>query len=378
MQLKLVCTLLTIGYGVAVDTFQYYRHENFDRSSPLLTSPVCYDRCDVSGLCSQAKTCSELIKTYSCSEYYAPGKQYAGWCDKTCGFAACDPQATASLGSNSRVVDWNNSYSIFDSPREVHVRRYDAFDAKMDLRLGGENGLIRLPEGPAYIFTTAPLLTIHDVTTNTARVIYAQEAAWVSQGSCIQLDMASPAAGATNASVLIVSSGKAVASDKNEGLSGCANSTLVVGYEELHNNPVDYVVQGKCSSVLGGPGGAADFDDLDAPIKPLVAHYHTRGALYYTASGVSNYNDPGEAPITTGEMRFVQWGHYYGPETMWGDDYFVMSFHEADPSARSVAPSNPPSGFQPCAFACLDDPTGTTDEALMKCVLPHNDIKVVA
>ena len=59
------------------------------------------------------------------------------------------------------------------------------------------------------------------------------------------------------------------------------------------------------------PGGAADYDDLDAPIGPLQAHYHTRGALYYTARGVSAY-DRGVEGLTSGELRFVQTGFYYG------------------------------------------------------------------
>jgi len=352
-----------------VKTFQYYRTDNFDTTTPLNTAPVCYDRCDVSGLCSNAEKCSKLVSAYSCEQYYAPGKEYAGWCDKTCGYAACAEQSAQPTAPEARMVSWNTTYSIFDSPQEVHVQRFDVFKASEDLRLGGKKAVLRLPNGPAYFFTTAPLLILNDVNSGKARTIYAEEAAWVSKGSCLQLDLASPAAGASNASVLVVASGEISFGTDDD--SGCGNSTMVIGYEELHNNPVDYVQTGNCSNVLGGPGGADDFDDLDAPIHPLVSHYHTRGALYYTAAGVSNYNDPGEAPVTTGEMRFVQTGHFYGPETMWGDNYYVMSFHEADPSARSLAASSPPAGFQPCSFACLDDPSSlTTSSEQMRCVLP--------
>ena len=27
---------------------------------------------------------------YNCSELYAPGMKYEGWCDKTCGYGKCD------------------------------------------------------------------------------------------------------------------------------------------------------------------------------------------------------------------------------------------------------------------------------------------------
>ena len=30
-----------------------------------------------------------LILRYSCKDNYAPGKQYAGWCDKECGYGTC-------------------------------------------------------------------------------------------------------------------------------------------------------------------------------------------------------------------------------------------------------------------------------------------------
>jgi hypothetical protein len=222
-----------------------------------------------------------------------------------------------------------------------------------------------------------PLLTITDASadSSTVQTTYATEAAWVPKGSCVTLDVATPASGATNVSVIVVSSGEFNASLPALGSAAAAactsSSSMEVGYDSLHNNPVDYVQNGTCSSVLSGPPGADDFDDLDAPIRPLVSHYHTRAALYYTAAGASSFNDAGEPPVTSGEIRWVTQGHYYGPETMWGDDYYVMSFHEADPSARSTAASNPPSGFTPCAFACLDNPGATPASELMRCVLPE-------
>lgn len=51
-----------------------------------LRHPPCR-RCDTTGIC--ASKCSVLVKTYSCAAYYAPGKIYAGWCDKECGYGTC-------------------------------------------------------------------------------------------------------------------------------------------------------------------------------------------------------------------------------------------------------------------------------------------------
>eukprot|EP00656_Telonema_subtile_P006621 TRINITY_DN13065_c0_g1_i2.p1 TRINITY_DN13065_c0_g1~~TRINITY_DN13065_c0_g1_i2.p1 ORF type:complete len:227 (+),score=47.26 TRINITY_DN13065_c0_g1_i2:85-765(+) len=50
--------------------------------------PGCFDKCDLEGDCP-AKTCEELVKTYSCDKYYCPTCVSAGWCDKQCGFGYC-------------------------------------------------------------------------------------------------------------------------------------------------------------------------------------------------------------------------------------------------------------------------------------------------
>lgn len=54
-------------------------------------APVCQDKCDVTGECGnpQGAKCADLVKQYPCEQYYAPGKAYAGWCDKQCGYGSC-------------------------------------------------------------------------------------------------------------------------------------------------------------------------------------------------------------------------------------------------------------------------------------------------
>jgi len=273
--------------------------------------------------------------------------------------------AAATASPAARVVHWNSTYRIFDSPRDVAITRFDVY-TKSDVRLGGKRGFVQLKQGPAYFFTTSPLLTLTDIKTTKAQNIYSESVAWFSQGACLQLDLAH---GTTNASVIVVSSGEIEQhfNDADAADAGCVEGISRVGYDALHNNPVDYEVTGSCSNTLGGPGGASDFDDLDMPIRPLRKHYHSRGALYYTASGTSNY-DEGVEGLRSGELRFVQQGVYYGPETM-SDDAYVMSFHEPDPSGRRTSNSSTPTGYTPCAFACLDDPA-TTGKPTMKCAVP--------
>ena len=40
---------------------------------------------------------SQLVKTYSCADYYAPGKSYAGWCDQECGYGQCAAPSSLRL-----------------------------------------------------------------------------------------------------------------------------------------------------------------------------------------------------------------------------------------------------------------------------------------
>jgi hypothetical protein len=50
----------------------------------------CYNKCDITGSdCNH--DCDYIVNTMglSCEEYYAPGMQYEGWCDKECGYGDC-------------------------------------------------------------------------------------------------------------------------------------------------------------------------------------------------------------------------------------------------------------------------------------------------
>jgi len=59
-------------------------------------SAPCENKCDTGGECGSpaGEKCSALIKEYSCADYYAPGKAYAGWCDKECGYGSCAKAAS--------------------------------------------------------------------------------------------------------------------------------------------------------------------------------------------------------------------------------------------------------------------------------------------
>ena len=62
-----------------------------ERPRRKISECACYDRCDtVSSGCKH--TCDVLVNQmgYNCSELYAPGMKYEGWCDKTCGYGKCD------------------------------------------------------------------------------------------------------------------------------------------------------------------------------------------------------------------------------------------------------------------------------------------------
>lgn len=80
--------------------------------------PTRPDRCDVSGLCgTDGQTCAELTKTYDCADYYAKGKAYAGWCDRTCGICTPRQLEKQAEGLTARAVGWNSTFALFDSPQ---------------------------------------------------------------------------------------------------------------------------------------------------------------------------------------------------------------------------------------------------------------------
>jgi len=64
-------------------------HERAERIEAALADGTCTNQCDDTGECSGGAKCSELVKEYSCTDYYGPGKIYAGWCDKECGYGSC-------------------------------------------------------------------------------------------------------------------------------------------------------------------------------------------------------------------------------------------------------------------------------------------------
>ena len=76
--------------------------EVFSSVNELTSSNECFDKCSIKAnaeLCSN-KQCSELVLDYPCADYYAPGKSYAGWCDKHCGYGTCAATTEAAFVDN--------------------------------------------------------------------------------------------------------------------------------------------------------------------------------------------------------------------------------------------------------------------------------------
>merc|ERR1711998_17686 len=155
------------------------------------------------------------------------------------------------------------------------------------------------------------------------------------------------------ASLIVVSSGAPSMSGAKD-TSTCQASTILVGTPALSRNEVSYRISpaGSCKSGLNH--GRDGYSNLDMPIGPLQAHYHTRGALYYVQYGRADYNDAGvdDDFLLGGELRYVAPGVWYGPETMTRNSY-VASVHEVDPAAIVHAGSFHPTP-NTCAFACTE------------------------
>ncbi len=66
----------------------------------------CTDKCSSDGAACGYMSCTTLVQTYACSDYYAPDKQWSGWCDKTCGYCAVKPKTGADWLAQFTVNDY--------------------------------------------------------------------------------------------------------------------------------------------------------------------------------------------------------------------------------------------------------------------------------
>jgi len=224
----------------------------------------------------------------------------------------------------ARRVGWNWTFSIFDSPEEVSVVRYDVDVTADSVTIGGEGRYLSFLHGGAYLMTTSASVAVSGASSGggvgsaaaTASFGWS-EVLFVNHGACVNVSLAPRAAEAgtttTNATLLVVSSGAVDGDISGDDTSGCEPFAPLT-MAELHNNPIDYVAaSGACSAGLYNNHGASDYDNVDENIQPLAAHYHTRGSAYYAAQGSATF-DAGVAGLQSGELRFVQQGFFYGPE----------------------------------------------------------------
>ena len=255
----------------------------------------------------------------------------------------------------------DTTIEIFDSPKPVHVYRVVVTGVPTSTvtlypaKLGGG---LRFP-GAAYIFSNATYNCSDAANASAAhRVRYFDGVAWIQAGGAARFDVYIDKAGASM--LFFVSSGPL---DFSPSAAASAPLRIVAGRDALAASATPYRLTGNCSDGAIHPELPADYSNLDEPIGPLAAHYHTRGALYHVLYGSATFNDPGIADDTlrAGEVRFVNDGVYYGPETMDRSSSFVVSLHEPDPSkVRIVAAAAQDDEFATqCPFACFTNRTAT-------------------
>lgn len=262
------------------------------------------------------------------------------------------PAKTALNITAGNASAWLETYDetieIWDSPRPVHAYRVviTGTPGTYAALYPGSAGLA-LAHG-AYVFANAT----YNVTGGgkTRHVRYFDGVAWL-RGAA-RFDVWVDKAGASM--LFFVSSGPL---DLGGGADAGALSALV-GKADLAANAVPYALAGACYEGATH-GDVADYSNLDEPIGPLAAHYHTRGALYHVLYGSAKFNDAnvGDDTLRAGGVRFVNAGIFYGPEEMDRSASWVISLHEPDPSRVAAAPG--PRASQ-CPFACFDDPNATS------------------
>jgi hypothetical protein len=257
--------------------------------------------------------------------------------------------------------EWDVAINIFDTVRDVKVQRIDIVGSpSATVSLYSKSVPLHVRDGPLYIFHNATKMVLSDHAGKSYEANKADAVSWVSKGSCVNLDVELSPDG--EASLMVVTSG--VVKFAGESAPSCDESVVLVG-AGIHSgggssggagwiyNEVKYNLTHSESCTNPLSHGNSGYSQTDEPIGPLAAHYHTRGALYFTQYGQSKYNDEA-APndtIYAGELRFVNAGIYYGPEEMDSSTCYVASVHESDPAAVQPVSEDPDSE---CPFACMN------------------------
>jgi len=266
-------------------------------------------------------------------------------------FANYDNSTTLDVSADAEVNlrEWDATFAIFDSQRDVNVQRLDVTGTPGGIATLYHDKSLAFPNGPAYIFSNASALKIEDHTGAVTNVGPTDSVIWVSKAACLRFSITLSSDGV--AGLILVSSGLTETAGVTE-LQSCEAASTLVGTPALSRNEVIYKLEPEMACQEALNHGTDGYSNLDMPIRPLRPHYHTRGALYYVLYGYAEYNDASvpDSFLLGGELRYVAPGIWYGPETMEGDTY-VASVHEVDPAAvvYNVAPSPVPNN---CAFAC--------------------------
>jgi len=283
-------------------------------------------------------------------------------------------QSSEIAGGLATLREWESGFTMFDSTQPIKVQRLEVTGAPgSSVQLYPEPSHLSLAAGPMYFFSNATTLTVEDKTTGTSHSASADDCVvWISQSSCVHLTVE---IGTTGVASLMAVTALEHEWDASTANDECGALEILIGGEgagSLRDNNVPYeLTPADACEVSGTHRDTPGYSNLDEPIGPLAAHYHTRGALYYVQYGSAKFNDANveDDTITGGEMRFVNAAVWYGPEEMDRSSTFCASVHEADPfavlspSARAKMQAAKPAAQ--CPFACFGE-----DATMAVCKLP--------
>lgn len=291
-----------------------------------------------------------------------------------------DRSSQLDVSSDAKTVtlnEWNATINLFDTKTDVKVRRLDVTGDPGSTVSLYTHSVLALTEGPLYFFHNSSNLTVTVSGGKSYAMAKTDAVVWIARGACISLSVTLSDDG--EASIMAVTSGEVKWAGTATNTRASCNATAAVlvgagtqmggggssGGPGFFYNEVAYTLANSSSCTNPLTHGENGYSQTDEPIGPLDAHFHTRGALYYTQYGSSKYNDEA-APndtIYTGELRFVNSGVYYGPEEMDSSTCYVASVHEADPAAVNPIGEAPSSE---CPFACMNKLDGKTAARCVK------------
>lgn len=155
----------------------------------MTTIAPCEDKCTENPLVCGGLTCRSLLQQYSCSEYYAPGKQFAGYCDVSCGYSDCASDRVLPSTTPSQSAATTTEATL---PIPVSASAAPALTSAVPLVLAANSTTTAAGQSPLTAAEPAAVATVIDnATAVTSSLIFGANHAAANDADATSLGSAS-------------------------------------------------------------------------------------------------------------------------------------------------------------------------------------------